>query len=61
MRSGFFPQNTLGDSPAFWIFPGFTDKGKLELKTLSLNLEIHQYSMIHRLTFQKYLIFCQLQ
>ena len=28
LRSGFFPQNALGDSPAFWIlFPGFTDKG----------------------------------
>ena len=27
LRSGFFPQNTLGDGPAFWIFPGFTDKG----------------------------------
>ena len=24
----FFPQKTLGDGPAFWIFfPGFTDKG----------------------------------
>ena len=23
----FFPSNTLGDGPAFWIFPGFTDKG----------------------------------
>ena len=24
----FFPQNTLGDGPAFWIFfPGFKDKG----------------------------------
>ena len=23
----FFPRNALGDGPAFWIFPGFTDKG----------------------------------
>ena len=28
LRSEFFPQNTLGDGPAFWIlFPGFMDKG----------------------------------
>ena len=27
LRSGFFQQNTLGDSPTFWIFPGFADKG----------------------------------
>ena len=28
LRSGFFPQNTLGDGPAFWIFfPGFKDNG----------------------------------
>ena len=26
----FFPQNALGDGPAFWIFPpGFTDKGQI--------------------------------
>ena len=25
--SDFFPENTLGDGPAFWIYlPGFTDK-----------------------------------
>ena len=23
----FFPRNALGDGPAFWIFPGFIDKG----------------------------------
>ena len=27
LRPGFLPENTLGDGPAFWIFPGFTDKG----------------------------------
>ena len=27
LRSGFFPENALGDDPAFWIFPGFTVKG----------------------------------
>ena len=27
LRSGFFPENALGDGPAFWIFSGFTDKG----------------------------------
>ena len=28
LRYGFFfPENALGDGPAFWIFPGFTDKG----------------------------------
>ena len=27
LRSGFFPRNALGDGPAFWIFPGLTDKG----------------------------------
>ena len=27
LRSRFFPENTLGDGPSFWIFLGFTDKG----------------------------------
>ena len=27
LRSGYFPENELGDDPAFLIFSGFTDKG----------------------------------
>ena len=32
LRSGFFPENALGDGPAFRIFPGCPDKGSLGLK-----------------------------
>ena len=32
----FFPQNALGDGPAFWIFfPWFTDKGSASFRKLS--------------------------
>ena len=27
LRYGFSSENTFGDGHAFWIFPGFTDKG----------------------------------
>ena len=33
----FFPEYALGHGPAFWIFPGFTDKGYIQFTTYTLH------------------------
>ena len=46
LRSGFFPQNALGDGPAFWILPGFKVK---ENWTISYTVYDKKYSLLDQI------------